>query len=162
MADECTNSSGSGVIAVVYFVSFVVVSSMMILNLFIGVITSSMQEAKASLSEERDENETATDEDEVCFPPSLVLLTYCLLLGVGGSPTIICSHHLPNPGRDGTNGSLHRMYHRVLPSARYCFQVGLPFGVALPHFVVLSLRPHPPAVDGTTPERAIGAHGSNH
>lgn len=36
----------------IYFCSFIILSSMMILNLFIGVITTSMQEAKTALTEE--------------------------------------------------------------------------------------------------------------
>ena len=35
-----------------YFCSFIILSSMMILNLFIGVITSSMADAKSDLSQE--------------------------------------------------------------------------------------------------------------
>ena len=37
---------------VLYFASFVVLANMMILNLFIGVITTSMAEAKQTLEEE--------------------------------------------------------------------------------------------------------------
>ena len=50
--DQCTHSSRQGLVAAIFFVTFIVLSSMMILNLFIGVITSSMQDAKAALTEE--------------------------------------------------------------------------------------------------------------
>ena len=43
--DLCTDSSASPLMAVVFHCSFIILSSMMILNLFIGVITSSMADA---------------------------------------------------------------------------------------------------------------------
>ena len=43
----CTASNATPVLAAGYFVSFVLVGAMVILNLFIGVITSGMEEAKA-------------------------------------------------------------------------------------------------------------------
>lgn len=48
----CVSSSGSPIISILYFFSFVVLANMMILNLFIGVITGSMAEAKDVLEEE--------------------------------------------------------------------------------------------------------------
>ena len=55
-----------GIAAALYFCSFVILSSMMILNLFIGVITSSMQDAKSDLTSEKShEGKADMDEDEV-------------------------------------------------------------------------------------------------
>jgi voltage-gated sodium channel len=49
----CTNPSPSPVIAVLYFVSFIVTGAMIVLNLFIGVIMNSIKE----VSEEHEINE---------------------------------------------------------------------------------------------------------
>lgn len=49
---HCTNPQALGVISVIYFCSFIILSAMMVLNLFIGVITSSMEEAQTELSSE--------------------------------------------------------------------------------------------------------------
>ena len=46
----CTNSSASPVGAAIFFVSFVLLGTMIILNLFIGVIMNGMDEAKTELS----------------------------------------------------------------------------------------------------------------
>lgn len=46
----CTNPNSSPLGAAIYFVSFVLLGTMIILNLFIGVIMTGMQEAKESLS----------------------------------------------------------------------------------------------------------------
>lgn len=62
--DLCTDSSASPLMAVVFHCSFIILSSMMILNLFIGVITSSMQDAKTELSADLEEDEEK-DEDEI-------------------------------------------------------------------------------------------------
>lgn len=43
--------SANPVLAVVYFVSFVLLANFMTLNLFIGVITTSMAEAKATMEQ---------------------------------------------------------------------------------------------------------------
>jgi voltage-gated sodium channel len=43
----CTNPEGHGMVAVVYFISFVLVGTMIVLNLFIGVIMNAMDEARA-------------------------------------------------------------------------------------------------------------------
>mmetsp|Transcript_19678 Transcript_19678/g.46029 ORF Transcript_19678/g.46029 Transcript_19678/m.46029 type:complete len:417 (+) Transcript_19678:64-1314(+) len=66
MEHLCVESSADGLLSVTYFCSFIILSSMMILNLFIGVITSSMQDAKSDLSDEADAEaagEDAEDED---------------------------------------------------------------------------------------------------
>ena len=60
----CTDSKPQGMMAAIYFCSFIILSSMMILNLFIGVITSSMQDAKTELSADLEEDEEK-DEDEI-------------------------------------------------------------------------------------------------
>ena len=44
---ECTDSNGGSVGAIVYFFSFIVVTSFIVLSLFIGVITSSMMDARS-------------------------------------------------------------------------------------------------------------------
>lgn len=49
----CTASSGSPVGAALFFVSFVMSGTMVILNLFVGVIMTGMDEAKAELEAER-------------------------------------------------------------------------------------------------------------
>jgi hypothetical protein len=53
MMSLCTKSHRSGGIAAIYWVSFIFFASMMILNLFIGVIMTSMDEAKLKLMEEK-------------------------------------------------------------------------------------------------------------
>lgn len=49
---QCVNSEPKPVMGILYFCTFVVLANMMILNLFIGVITTSMAEAKEALEEE--------------------------------------------------------------------------------------------------------------
>lgn len=51
----CTNPSASPVAAPVFFVSFVLIGTMIILNLFIGVIMHGMEESRAELERERAE-----------------------------------------------------------------------------------------------------------
>lgn len=64
MEDLCVKSSANPLMGAIYFVSFVILSSMMILNLFIGVITSSMQDAKADLQAEADAEAAANAEGD--------------------------------------------------------------------------------------------------
>lgn len=45
-SEGCTNPKGFGVGAALFFISFVLIGTMIVLNLFIGVIMSSMDEAK--------------------------------------------------------------------------------------------------------------------
>ena len=61
--DLCTDSKPQGMMAAIYFCSFIILSSMMILNLFIGVITTSMQEAKTALTEEMEAEEDLSPDD---------------------------------------------------------------------------------------------------
>lgn len=61
MEHLCTQPKANPVVSVIYFVSFVLFSAMMILNLFIGVITSSMQDAKFDLDEE---SKTLTSDED--------------------------------------------------------------------------------------------------
>uniref|UniRef100_A0A7S1CLA3 Ion transport domain-containing protein n=1 Tax=Bicosoecida sp. CB-2014 TaxID=1486930 RepID=A0A7S1CLA3_9STRA len=61
--DLCVKSSKQPFFSVAYFVSFIILSSMMILNLFIGVITSSMQDAKTELMAELEAERAAKQED---------------------------------------------------------------------------------------------------
>ena len=51
MEHLCTKSEAHGLLAAVYWVVLVLIASMMILNLFIGVIASSMQDAQNELAE---------------------------------------------------------------------------------------------------------------
>jgi voltage-gated sodium channel len=53
MEHLCTHSHASGLLAAIYWVVLVLLASMMILNLFIGVIASSMQDAQNELAEEK-------------------------------------------------------------------------------------------------------------
>lgn len=48
----CTDSQGFGAIAVVYFLSFVVTMSFIVLNLFIAIVTSNMSWAKQELQDD--------------------------------------------------------------------------------------------------------------
>ena len=48
--DLCTNSMAQTSLSVSYFVSFVLVGTMIFLNLFIGVIMEGMDEAKAEMA----------------------------------------------------------------------------------------------------------------
>ena len=55
MEQLCTNPSASPIAAPVLFVSFVLIGTMIILNLFIGVIMHGMEESRAELEREREE-----------------------------------------------------------------------------------------------------------
>ena len=52
MEHLCVMSYGQPILASVYFLSFIVVSSLMIMNLFIGIIASSVEDAKHKLDDE--------------------------------------------------------------------------------------------------------------
>jgi voltage-gated sodium channel len=52
MEHLCTYSEASPMMSVAYFCSFIVIASMMVMNLFIGIIASSVEEAKTRLGEE--------------------------------------------------------------------------------------------------------------
>lgn len=52
---QCTNPSASPLLASLFFVSFVLIGTMIILNLFIGVIMSGMSEAQVESEKENDE-----------------------------------------------------------------------------------------------------------
>lgn len=68
MEDQCPEGpagQGFGAIAAIYWIVFIMLASMMILNLFIGVITSSMQDAKDELIAEAEaEAEAAREKDQ--------------------------------------------------------------------------------------------------
>lgn len=53
----CVNSQPSPYIAPIYFISFTVISAMVMLSLFIGVITMSMQQCINTMIAEREEAE---------------------------------------------------------------------------------------------------------
>eukprot|EP00500_Bicosoecida_sp_ms1_P005066 CAMPEP_0203834592 /NCGR_PEP_ID=MMETSP0115-20131106/73237_1 /ASSEMBLY_ACC=CAM_ASM_000227 /TAXON_ID=33651 /ORGANISM="Bicosoecid sp, Strain ms1" /LENGTH=442 /DNA_ID=CAMNT_0050743671 /DNA_START=48 /DNA_END=1372 /DNA_ORIENTATION=+ len=74
MEELCTKDAPSPILSVAYFVMFTVLSSMMILNLFIGVITSSMAEAKSDLEEEGDALEDAAKAKNASPGPDLATL----------------------------------------------------------------------------------------
>jgi voltage-gated sodium channel len=68
--DDCTNPSAMGAWAVIYFISFVLVGTMVVLNLFIGVIMNSMDEARSDQARENrlaamEANGIARVEDEL-------------------------------------------------------------------------------------------------
>ncbi len=56
----CTQSSASPLVGAAFFVSFVLLGTMIVLNLFIGVIMNGMSEAHAEAEEERKENDKRT------------------------------------------------------------------------------------------------------
>ena len=59
--DQCVNSTAQSALSIAYFVSFVLIGTMIFLNLFIGVIMNGMDEAKAEMEEsDREENENTT------------------------------------------------------------------------------------------------------
>lgn len=63
----CTEPSAQPFLAALYFVTFIVLSSMLVLNTFVSVITSSMAEARAALEGEVEATqgkEDITDDDE--------------------------------------------------------------------------------------------------
>ncbi len=65
---QCTNSQPAPLLGAFFFVSFVLIGTMIILNLFIGVIMSGMEEAQAEAAEmDRQEHpdEAATVADDV-------------------------------------------------------------------------------------------------
>jgi len=62
MPDLCTESKGYGLLAALYWVVFIFLASLMILNLFIGVITTSMEEAKDKLTKEMADRRKADEE----------------------------------------------------------------------------------------------------
>lgn len=64
LEEQCTTPESNPLLSVFYNCSFIVLASMMILNLFIGVITSSMEEAKDDLGDE-DEAADAGQKDDV-------------------------------------------------------------------------------------------------
>jgi len=49
----CTNSQGMPVIAPIYFISFIILGTMIILNLFIGVMMNSLQEMQAERAQQQ-------------------------------------------------------------------------------------------------------------
>jgi len=51
MKELCTHSQAQPIIAVIYFVSYILVGTMVLLNLFIGVIMNGMEEAKEETDE---------------------------------------------------------------------------------------------------------------
>ena len=55
MPDLCKESTAFGAFAAIYWVIFIFLASLMILNLFIGVITTSMEEAKEKLTKEMED-----------------------------------------------------------------------------------------------------------
>ncbi|MCH8496106.1 MAG: ion transporter [Balneolales bacterium] len=68
-ASGCVNAEPSGMVATIFFVTFVLVGTMVMLNLFIGVIINSMEEAKLDVQRDREMRRSAkpalTAEDEL-------------------------------------------------------------------------------------------------
>ena len=69
----CSNPTGYGWTAAAFFVSFVLIGTMIVLNLFIGVIMNSMDEARAEADEE--ENLKRKEADEVSVEDELHAIT---------------------------------------------------------------------------------------
>jgi len=69
----CTNPQGSGTMAIAFFVSFVLIGTMVVLNLFIGVIMNSMDEARAEA--EMESNIEAKKSGSISLSQELHLLT---------------------------------------------------------------------------------------
>lgn len=65
--EACTNSIPAAAISVTFFVSFVLIGTMIFLNLFIGVIMNGMDEAKAemALKDKIDSGEAKTNVDDL-------------------------------------------------------------------------------------------------
>ncbi|MEW7291237.1 ion transporter [Aquimarina sp. 2304DJ70-9] len=62
--DVCVNSKGVSALSISYFVSFVLIGTMIFLNLFIGVIMNGMDEAKAEMLLE-EQAESGSDDTNV-------------------------------------------------------------------------------------------------
>merc|ERR1712157_357503 len=65
MPDQCFEPQAFGHWASMFFIVYIFLSSMMILNLFIGVITNSIQDAKSELGEEKELSERAAMREEL-------------------------------------------------------------------------------------------------
>lgn len=63
MMDKCTNPSASPLGAALFFVSFVLIGTMVFLNLFIGVIMEGMDEAKSEMAKEDEDASDGVDKD---------------------------------------------------------------------------------------------------
>lgn len=61
MEHLCTHNQKGNLFAVLYWVSFIFLAAMCILNLFIGVITGAMEDAKDKLTKEMEEEAEADD-----------------------------------------------------------------------------------------------------
>ena len=61
--DICVESKGTGALGALYFVSFVMIGTMIILNLFIGVIMTGMDEAKLEMETEKFTESKGIDHD---------------------------------------------------------------------------------------------------
>jgi voltage-gated sodium channel len=62
-AEQCTSPSKLPVASVFYFISFIVISGLVILNLVIGVIIQSMTEVKRSLEKDEELRKTIKNID---------------------------------------------------------------------------------------------------
>lgn len=63
MPDLCKEPNAYGTLGALYWVVFIFLASLMILNLFIGVITTSMEEAKDLLTKEMEEAKKSAEND---------------------------------------------------------------------------------------------------
>jgi len=61
MSDQCVAPKPTGAIAAIYFVIFVIIGGMVLLTLFIGVVTTSMDEVQQAQKEEQEMEEKVLD-----------------------------------------------------------------------------------------------------
>jgi len=63
--EKCTNSNAYPIGAALFFVSFVLLGTMIVLNLFIGVIMTGMDEAKRSMDEDDQKDEDSNHGEDL-------------------------------------------------------------------------------------------------
>jgi len=68
----CKNSSSNGLVAILFFLTFLLVASFIVLNLFIGVVTSSLSQATREV---KSDPETPTDGEEYEEPTNTQIET---------------------------------------------------------------------------------------
>jgi voltage-gated sodium channel len=108
--EGCTSPQGYGVFAALFFVSFVLIGTMIVLNLFIGVIMNSMDDARAeaeALDDERQVAKAAAELDAGAGSDLETVLPVLAMAGAadGANPSLVAGgnaagtspNHTPNP-----------------------------------------------------------------